>query len=311
MFQNLFEFSWSVHTRGYRWLVEEALGGEPSREPLLVPQDEFGTWTRLHPSYPLRDRPDLFRTFADTDPTEDGILQFANEHGTLGSPAWDEQIYYRSCKTPPFVKVTAERSSYWRGQILQMRRLLRLSDYIREGNVSELKKYIRWDSDGERVWYCDEAEGLIETISDGINNPVAKQVPKGNVTKPARFYLQETINLQLVHCQISARLRMTEESDGLGMYFVPGNLIAALWVQFAQSLDGARRFRKCTECETWFELTKELRADAKFCSNACRSKAHRGRRMRAKELEATGLKPREIAERLTSTVDTVRGWLKK
>ena len=305
MFQDLFEFSWPVHTRGYKWLREDEPG-----EPLLVPKDEFGTWTRLHPSYPLRDSPGLFRRFAETEPTQDGILCFVNEHGPLGRPAWDQQKYFQSCQNPPFVKVTAERFSFWNLQILLMRRLLRLSDDIRENNVRGLKDYIRWDSDRKRVFFRDE-DGGIETISDGINNTLASRISKGNVTIPALFYLQQSVNLRLADFQISARLAPKDNSTALTLRFTPDNLIAALWVQLAQSLDGSKQFRKCNACGTWFELTRELRADAKFCSNACRSKAYRGRRMQAKELEGNGLKPSQIAERLTTTVDTVRGWLKK
>jgi hypothetical protein len=63
----------------------------------------------------------------------------------------------------------------------------------------------------------------------------------------------------------------------------PFSLIGALWLETATALSEQKRFRRCKArgCEKFIELSTDARtgrrADAKYCSDACKSKAHRQR----------------------------------
>jgi hypothetical protein len=58
----------------------------------------------------------------------------------------------------------------------------------------------------------------------------------------------------------------------------PKNLLGALWLQFALTIERGSDFRRCAECGTWFELAPGLgRSDKQFCSVRCRVRSHRKR----------------------------------
>lgn len=55
----------------------------------------------------------------------------------------------------------------------------------------------------------------------------------------------------------------------------PMNLLAAMWLQFAQSLDGRQKLNVCKHCGAWFDIGKwGSRRDRKYCSNKCRQAAY-------------------------------------
>lgn len=75
-------------------------------------------------------------------------------------------------------------------------------------------------------------------------------------------------------------------------------------------VNGNRKYRRCVTCGKWFELTPELaRSNKLYCSNACRSKYYRDRQAEAHRLQAAGMSPKAIAERLESEPEIVRSWL--
>jgi hypothetical protein len=95
----------------------------------------------------------------------------------------------------------------------------------------------------------------------------------------------------------------------LGMQFAPKNLMAAIWLQFAQAIGGNKKFDRCAECQRPFEIGAETRAGSKYCRSACRSKAYRNRIGRAKELHKQGRSSKQIPSLLGSDSKTVKGWL--
>jgi len=58
-------------------------------------------------------------------------------------------------------------------------------------------------------------------------------------------------------------------------------------------------------------LGKGKRSDKAYCTDACRKKAHRERRERARQLYAGGKKVKEIAQELKADVASVRKWVTK
>src|SRR5690242_10989225 len=72
------EFVWQVAVGGYEW-------DGPEYDRHLYPA---GPW-RTREYQPLKEYSGLFRTFAATPPTEEGILAFANQYGHLGE--WPDE----------------------------------------------------------------------------------------------------------------------------------------------------------------------------------------------------------------------------
>jgi hypothetical protein len=62
--------------------------------------------------------------------------------------------------------------------------------------------------------------------------------------------------------------------------FVPGHLLAAMWLQFGQAVSSSANLRSCTWCSTWFVFGTGTgrRKSAHFCSDNCRKASHRHER---------------------------------
>jgi len=70
-------FPWCVAEKGYQWVPATAANGERCLQP-LGEKEEFREYV------PLDKHPCLFREFASTPTTPDGVLSFAKTYGLLG-----------------------------------------------------------------------------------------------------------------------------------------------------------------------------------------------------------------------------------
>src|SRR5262245_1742252 len=76
--------AWDVPDEGFRWVDAYAFGRSVSQtlERFLVPKVKASqNWKRY---WPLLDTPALFRAFAETEPSETGVLEFASRSGWMG-----------------------------------------------------------------------------------------------------------------------------------------------------------------------------------------------------------------------------------
>lgn len=104
-----------------------------------------------------------------------------------------------------------------------------------------------------------------------------------------------------------------------GVFMSASNLLGALWLQFALSIDGNSRFERCARsgCAEWIELAPSVnRSDRRYCSPSCKNAAWRERIADALRLEAQGLTEAAIAKRMGAdaggqpvTRKQVRDWL--
>ena len=132
---------------------------------------------------------------------------------------------------------------------------------------------------------------------------------EGDWRGAARFVAQRLINEGL-DPNTRARLLFDPESKRFNSHIVPRNLLGAIWIQTAAMAEGGRDYRRCEQCRGWFVLSPDInRSDRAYCSDRCRHKAYRDRRLRARELHAKGVTPAKIARELDSNIETVRGWL--
>jgi hypothetical protein len=132
---------------------------------------------------------------------------------------------------------------------------------------------------------------------------------------PAWRFLHTAINAELKKHPLHA---LIAGQDDARLYLTPESLLGALWYQFGSAVAQNKRFQQCEQCGKWFQPGRDthedgraVRADARFCKGTCRSKHYHAKKRTALELRAKGTSLREIAKKLNSNIQTVKGWVKK
>jgi hypothetical protein len=271
---------------------------------------------------PLRDEPALFRTFADTEATEAGVLQFANRFGLLGGHAafmFDVRGPFSNEEDDFDVRNQAEPLSNWIREILAMRQAVALWDIASGGDRAGLADLFIWTSGvltyrPRREWTVNVGHEwparLDPLLREGENSDRYRRI-KDDAIGAAMLAVETLTNTQL-SLAILPRLVENLRTGWPVLRYVPNYLLGALWCQFTTAVNEGRRYRTCRQCGNWFELPQRgSRIGREFCSNACRFKAYRGRQERARELHAQGKTFKEIAQEFETDVKTVKGWILK
>jgi hypothetical protein len=256
----------------------------------------------------------LFRTFADTELTEQAILHFANTYGLLGRTV---AIIRRGDRAPSIAD--GESLQVWRAEVSLMKAAVRLWDAIRARDLKALRTRIHWGRNDLVSYDAQSDIGDIgasipelepETTCVDLQHLGMRDVfQKGDVIRPAIFILSRIVDCKLKN-QVSATTTADFDHLTLRMSFSPSNLLAALWLQFSLSVDRDENFKKCRQCGKWFALAPGTgRADKEFCSGACRSKAYRNRQADAQALHQTGLSVSDIARQLGVEKQVVKKWI--
>lgn len=283
---SLFQFEWRVVADGHE--IKEArpamAAGKKAPKPDeyltdCIPLGTGAQWTVYSPL----NASGLFRSFADLRTEPDEIRRFADRYGLLGGPATEMIVLPNDNRVH-----TGERLSVWWHEIVRFRRVIELWELVTSRRVGGLKKYIRWDDDGERVWYTSnpKVNGKGDSFGPGdefsviasrdIRPHLLERTQRGDLIQPTWFRLQQVINKALEE-RVSPRL-LWDEGE-LGLYHVPDSLLGLMWLQFGQAISGHKEYRKCSQCSTWFELQPGVgRKDKKYCSDACRAAAYRARK---------------------------------
>ena len=299
----LFAFQWHVPEAGFHWAEVQREGGP---QQVLVPAS-----LRSRSYEPLREYTSLFREFASTDPTPDGVLAFANRYGLLGFRDRYEQVI------PPeggaIRHIPTEPLGAWQQEIKKMKNTVGLWDMAQREDEAGLSRHIRWSKDRSSV--CVTYQPDLDWVDDDLMEelPEPELFTPGDVVVPALIFVQGQVNGRLSwEERVSPQLVYEARRGQLGLHFIPERLLGALWFQLAQAVGGDKRYRQCYGCGKWFELSPEVaRSNRLTCSDACRSRAYRDRKERAVRLAAEGRTPKEIAEELDSDVRTVKGWIKQ
>jgi len=295
--RDVFAFAWLKPINGFQWVKGKSLstGKEDDflvlvRTPKKMP--EFNTY------FPLEEFSGLFHTFAETPPTKTGIIDFANKYGFLEIENLESIEIGENGE-----QEKGESLSFWQKEITVMHQALELWNAVNNNDQETLSKYIRWDHDKKIIDF---------SLSEYIKwRPFPEPFTPFDLISPALFCLQQVLNHHLSG-RVSPQVYKRDSTNKLTLYIVPNSLIGALWLQFAQAIDGNKEFRRCEECRTWFELSPETARTSKlYCSNACRSRAYRKRQAEARRLYEQGKSVKEIAEIIGTDVSTVQGWIAK
>lgn len=313
----LWQFLWQVPESGFEWIDARMPAG--AKEAWKLVAAETRDWTigrslvelpssRAQVYEPLQDHPALCRIFADTDPSESGILVFANRYGPLG---------IQSFVLPPKAKdastaVLGEPLLGWMGQLGAMKLAIELWDMVRTGDLGFLSRRVQWKDSAigsyrqvDFIW--NDREELIASADS--SQEWLHRFRAGDVIQPARVMLHRFVNRELAKRNIAPQL-LIDPSNWDSVYrVVPENLISALWLQLAHVISEKRNHRQCRTCRGWFEVARgHARADKVFCSPACRTKFHRLRES-ARQLKKQGKQSTQIAKLLGVGIDTVTEWL--
>ncbi len=311
MAEDVFQFLWDVRQSGYRWAemtpAPDRMGDWEQYEPELFLMDAGGE-TMISRYDPLQDHSGLFREFADTSPTQEGILGFANKFGRLGGHAEEGiLLWVTDSKIPSGGR--SERLSTWVGQIQAMHEAINLWDLAKAGDTDGLSRVIEWEGRDvvrRRLEHDSELQGQI-IASWGVSPELLQLFRSGDLIQPALVQTQRTINWNL---ESSPRLLWDPKQGRLELRIVPDSLIGAMWLQFARAVDGNKTYRRCAECRTWFAISPgTARVTRTYCSNACRSKAYRKRQLEAERMHKEGISIEDIAHRLDSDIKTVSKWV--
>ncbi len=275
------QFIWKRATgRGYCWQTLK-VKGKPKR--VLTFPTPFGSGSS-EPIEPLSISPSLSRLLAETEPTEAGILEFANAFGLLleeviAAPPKGGKAY---CGDYLFT---------WKQAISDVRQAKHLWQAIQDDDEKELAKVIRWRGH-HRVDYKLGNRSTEIIASDDVGPITLSLFEPGDVVLPARVMLQRLVNKQLapqlvdsqspfssekktIQKRVTPKLLWNPDEDKQEIRLAPENLIGAIWLQFAQEIDARKWIARCPMCSTWFERT---RPDKEHCSDRCRVRAHRKRK---------------------------------
>lgn len=269
-----------------------------------------------------------YRVFAETDPTSEGILAFANTFGPLGiAVEMIPQPQNRKAAGPEF---RGEPMDEWRWQIALMSQLVAIWDVCRADDTARLTRHFRWQKDDrqrDRVIFSSHVEAeddnppstlgihkaRVQIDPAGLDDVLQRRLEPGDALVPALGYLQRRLDEQLRQLEHNAAPFMTwDASTKLPVLrFTASTLASALWLQFADAVAYNRTYDRCQVCQKWFEVAPDAaRSHRRFCSDACRVKAYRDRQGLARRLHFEEHKSfEEIAEELDSKVNTVRRWI--
>lgn len=194
----------------------------------------------------------LFRTFAGLPHTDDAVAGYATRFGTLG-------VRLIKAELPDGGLVTGEPVEDWQREQMNMAFAVALWDKLRVH-----------DHEGVRALLPDHPV---------LPDPAWEQ---GDPLPAGWAMLGRYLSFSQLRGRgdVDPRLEMRPTKDRpLALQIVAGTQLGALWLQFAQAVDGDRDYRSCATCGQWFELDPAIaRTNRRYCSDACRSKAYRTRK---------------------------------
>lgn len=249
-----FECSRAAH---YTWLTAKMNDGR-SAVPVLARSGEAGA-----EAYRPMDRSHatLYRTFAETSLTMDGVMAFGTAYGMLGRPVSVDIDGGRFVE--PFSDEDDRpwpRVHTWCGQIEIMRLAVALRDSLaNQDGPATFQKLLRapWGR------YFGQS-------------PFTRK--SKDATAEARRVLTVVVNRMLGE---TVSVRMSESRGELRLTYGPLGLLGALWLQLAMATTEHKSYPQCKYCRQLFEIAKGptgFRRNRQFCSDRCKSADYRKRR---------------------------------
>lgn len=276
------QFVWEVNLGGYEWLeqdfpvVVQTAGGRKPRMSKVLYLVERIMETNAIRRYPVfRTETGLFLEFASTSPTMDGVREFASRYGRLGG-GFGVPVGPEGSIGEPLMA--------WYNEIARLQELVELWRAARgiDSRIA-LDRVIRWRGNYAVAYVSPESSKKYgfrrsAVIASAEFQPeVLSSLKPGDCVRPAWLFLQESVNATLRDLNVCPKLlwNRSDRAGELGFYLSPSSLLGGMWLQFAYAIARDPKFGRCGQCRRWFEFTNGKRSDAKYCGDACRSRAYR------------------------------------
>jgi hypothetical protein len=318
------DFTWEVHAAGYMLLTTTALDQQhPAPPPEWLDDAGQTLWREAERTYtaprvfvtsgvpteshgfqlrryaPLETESGLFRDFADTEVSPEGVLAFAGKYGLLGGDQ-AKLIALDSIDASGKRRVgVGEELEDWYTQIIYMRESIRLWKAATEGKSHLLLPSIAWGDDNTLTYRSSTAVpgldtpsiSLFEVITSPHSAPgLLSDFATGDIIRPAKYLVQRWVNQNLAE-RAAPRLLWDRHKTSIDLYIVPKSLLGALWFQLAHSIDARVDYRQCDFCKRWFEVSPDVaRTNRRYCADRCRSRSYR-RRIASRLADAAELDP--------------------
>lgn len=280
-------FAWRVSRAGYSWTPDTT-----GRRVLCAADAAQGGWPNSLAYRPLERRTGLFHEFARLQPSETSVVAFANRFGLL-----EEGANLHLPSKPQAVRAHGETLEFWKSEIQTLRFAVELWDAFMSGNRNEIvglssarvtERFPLALRQRLNLVDLDAPQAALEAIQDLTDDKLRRHV--------------------------ETRLLRPEDSFRPKVFLVPCTLLGALWLQFAAAVDARKVFIECQQCGAPFELSRApgsgKRSDARFCTDRCRVAHHRQRVEQARRMKSQGSSPAQIARKLKTDTEVVKGWLR-
>lgn len=267
MAHDMYSLTWSVDTGGYEVV-------QSSGKAYVVPARRKLHPNRVDRQYRPLDHSGLFRTFARLEQAAHAVIGFANQFGALTND--------RLVEIPGEVRVRhGQPLDVWCGQVNKMSVALALWEAICSGAIRRWRE--RFEIVQRSPWGIVEITYRVSNVAFG-SRPITLQdevaaVSTGDLAHWGKLVLEHEVTREL-----DVQTELLLEQDQLRLLSVPKDLKSALWLQFAEAINGNKRYNQCVQCHNWFEVAPGVgRSDKRYCSDACRSAAYRERKTRSKK----------------------------
>ncbi|MCP4317732.1 MAG: hypothetical protein GY789_17365 [Hyphomicrobiales bacterium] len=237
---------------------------------------------------PLGKHPALFRELAYIEPTWEGISQFANHWGALGSEGTCEFIRVDDDGTEldEFAKTWGESIWSWTYEAGMMHDAVVLWDSAHRRDKAILNSSIWFD--GDSVCWHSVPDGWSFSGAAWVSAPDHHpdryyEIRRHGLARAALYIVQDLVNEGL-RARVHEQLVWDEIAGRPTVRIIPINLVGALWLQFANAIEGNHDFGQCASCGSWFVVVPGAgRPDKRYCSDACRMRAYRKRKKAPKK----------------------------
>lgn len=100
---------------------------------------------------------------------------------------------------------------------------------------------------------------------------------------------------------------------GFSPVVYPETLLSAMWYQFSEELSGHRKYKYCSHCNTWQDVTNNHSnwSGHPECVNAARVSSWRKGKASAKKLYVEGCTIEEIAHKLEKPEKIIQKWFQQ
>jgi len=311
-------FEWHVADQGYGWLkTNDPLKRLESNEYLTDDWKAETVLGRVRRYHPLTEFTGLCRTLADTSPDRDSVQQFADRYGPLLGGSGDAIVLphrpsEKGQRKGHLIGI-GEPLNVWHSAIMKLREVMDIWDKVQNRDLEALQAHINWRE--KLVTFESHPDHSIHDFPKDKPFPktgawiagekyrpdVFQSFARGDLIGPAIAHIQRVVNENLKD-GAAPRLLWNNDQTAVSVHLVPKNLLGAIWLQVASAIERESSFRQCVQCGTWFEVSRQAgRSDKRYCSNACRIRAHRSRTEPSRESQRQTKHPASKPRRPATT----------